>query len=513
MRDCICIAKGWSLAKIADLTETVTSGSRGWAQYYSGDGPLFLRVGNLNHDTVALDLRNTQRVRPPRGAEGQRTLVRQGDVLISITAEVGMVGLVPESIDEAYVNQHVALIRPLPSVFPAGLAYSLLDPQGLQAVVRSVQYGATKPGLSLEQVREFEVPIPPLPEQHRIVEAIESYFTRLDDAVVSLERVKRNLKRYRASVLQAAVEGRLVPTEAELARAEGRDYEPASVLLERILEERRRRWKESGGRGTYKEPQAPDTNNLPELPEGWCWVTVDQVAAHEVNALTDGPFGSNLKTSHYTTSGPRVIRLQNIGDGRFLDEKAHISEKHFETLKKHSVQPGDIVIASLGQDLPRACLVPKGLGQAIVKADCIKFSVHRNTVDPAYANHALNSPPLKKRAESLTHGLGRPRIGLTLLRQIVLPLPPKAEQSRIVAEVDNLLDLGLAADMAAQEDIFRCSRLRQSILKWAFEGKLVDQDPNDEPASVLLERIQAERKAATKPKGAEGPRQRRKRGV
>ena len=107
--------------------------------------------------------------------------------------------------------------------------------------------------------------------------------------MATLERVQRNLKRYRASVLKAAVEGRLVPTEAELARAEGRDYEPASVLLQRILAERRRRWEEAElaklkARGKtpkddkwkakYKEPAPPDTAELPELPEGWCWITV-----------------------------------------------------------------------------------------------------------------------------------------------------------------------------------------------------------------------------------------------
>lgn len=122
---------------------------------------------------------------------------------------------------------------------------SLLDPQGLQAMARREQYGATKPGLSLDQVRGFDVPVPPLGEQRRIVAAIESYISRLDEAKAALERVRRNLKRYRAAVLQAAVEGRLVPTEADLARADGRDYEPASELLKRLLAERRRRWEEA----------------------------------------------------------------------------------------------------------------------------------------------------------------------------------------------------------------------------------------------------------------------------
>ena len=129
-------------------------------------------------------------------------------------------------------------------------------------------------------------------EQQRVVEAIDSYLTRLDDAVASLERVQAKLKAYRASVLKAAVEGRLVPTEASLARAEKRDYEPAEVLLARILKERRRRWEEAElaklkaagktpkddkWKAKYQEPVAPDTSTLPELPEGWCWATVDQL--------------------------------------------------------------------------------------------------------------------------------------------------------------------------------------------------------------------------------------------
>jgi type I restriction enzyme S subunit len=142
-------------------------------------------------------------------------------------------------------------------------------------------------------VRKITVPIAPFPEQHRIAAAIDSYFSRLDEAVMLLERVQRNLTRYRAAVLNAAVQGRLVPTEAELARQEGRNYEPASVLLERILAERRRQWEEAelarmkaagkapkDGRwkSNYKEPMLPDAGVPRELPKGWCWATLDQLS-------------------------------------------------------------------------------------------------------------------------------------------------------------------------------------------------------------------------------------------
>ena len=500
----------WEAASVEELTEFVTSGSRGWAKYYSDDGPLFLRVGNLNHDTVYIDLSNIVHVIPPEGAEGKRTSVLPDDILLSITAEVGMVGLAREGLGEAYVNQHVALLRPLPSIWSPGLAYSFLDPQGLQALARKGQYGATKPGLSLIQVRSFQVGVPPLPEQHRIVEAIESYFTRLDDAERTLKRVQRNLKRYRASVLMAAVEGRLVPTEAELAQAEGRDYEPASVLLERILSERRRRWEEAElaslkakgkppkndkWKAKYKEPVPPDTTDLPELPEGWCWASVGRLASHAPNSLTDGPFGSNLKTAHYTSTGPRVVRLQNIGEGEFLNAEAHISQEHYDGLTKHAVRPGDLIVASLGEVLPRVCMVPCWLGPAIVKADCLRLETHSALVAARYAMHALNSPNTRSATEEIVHGVGRPRIGLTLFREVPVPIPPRSEQDRIVEAIEMHLSLAANAISVVTNNEARCTRLRQAVLKWAFEGELADQDPNDEPASVLLDRIRTERKA------------------
>ncbi len=149
-----------------------------------------------------------------------------------------------------------------------------------------------RPRVDYSQIGSFVIDIPPAFEQLRVVAAIESYLTRLDDAKCTLEKVQRNLKRYRASVLKAAVEGKLVPTEAELARAESRDYEPASVLLQRILAERRRRWedaelakmkakgkvpKDDKWKAKYVEPVGPETSGLPELPEGWCWASVDQL--------------------------------------------------------------------------------------------------------------------------------------------------------------------------------------------------------------------------------------------
>ena len=145
--------------------------------------------------------------------------------------------------------------------------------------MRAESTGTTFEAIRGDNLRSHPLLLPPLAEQHRIVAEIEKQFTRLDASVAALKRVQANLKRYRASILKSACEGSLVPAEAKLAGAEGRGYEPANVLLERLLAARRARWEsQEKRRGKYKEPPAADTSALPQLPEGWAWVTVAQVA-------------------------------------------------------------------------------------------------------------------------------------------------------------------------------------------------------------------------------------------
>ena len=210
--------------------------------------------------------------------------------------------------------------------------------------------------------------------------------------------------------------------------------------------------------------------NLQPLPEGWTWATIEQLAAPEPNSITDGPFGSNLKTEHYMDSGPHVIRLQNIGDGVYVHEEAHISQAHFERLQKHRVFADDVVIAAFGENPPRSCIIPEAIGRAIVKADCIRFKPHRSVM-LKYINAALNSDPVRKRTKGMVHGVGRPRLNLGEIRSIVLPLPPPAEQTRIVAEVERRLSVVEELEAVVSANLQRASRLRQSILQEAFTGR------------------------------------------
>jgi type I restriction enzyme S subunit len=223
---------GWKTVKSDSLLEFVTSGSRGWARYYTDSGPSFLRVGNLDHDSIQLDLSRVQRVSPPKGAETARTAVQPGDILISVTADVGMIGLAPPSLGEAYVNQHVVIARPRAGVSPAYLAWFFASASG-QAQFEELQRGATKKGLGLDDIRAVDVALPPLAEQHEIVRRVEALFAFADAIERRVAAAKARADRLRQSVLAKAFRGELVPTEAELARREGRSYEAAAALLER----------------------------------------------------------------------------------------------------------------------------------------------------------------------------------------------------------------------------------------------------------------------------------------
>ncbi|MEQ8762815.1 MAG: restriction endonuclease subunit S, partial [Planctomycetota bacterium] len=186
-------------------------------------------------------IRETRTVSPDEAPTRARQWIEPGDVLVSMTRpNLNAVARVTEEHKGAVASTGFDVLRSS-SIMPEWLFYRVRSTDFVLDVCQDLQ-GVVYPAIRPHDVRRHRLPVPPLGEQHRIVEAIESYFTRLDDAVATLGRVQRNLKRYRASVLKAAVEGRLVPTEAELARRQGRDYEPASVLLDRILAERRRRW-------------------------------------------------------------------------------------------------------------------------------------------------------------------------------------------------------------------------------------------------------------------------------
>lgn len=222
-------AAKWYSAEVGELVEFLTSGSRGWAKYYSSSGALFIRAQNLKHDR--LDLDNAAHVSPPKKSEGTRTLVKRGDILITITgANVTRTALVVAELGEAYVSQHVGLLRLTGESDPEFIYWFLVAKAGGRKQLEKFAYGAGKPGLSLTNIREVKLTLPSLPEQKEIVLRVQEESARISMVEDLCHAELARSSALRQSILKDAFTGRLVPQDPT--------DEPAAALLSRIRETR-----------------------------------------------------------------------------------------------------------------------------------------------------------------------------------------------------------------------------------------------------------------------------------
>lgn len=200
--------ESWEARTSTQLFEYVTSGSRGWAKYYADSGDIFVRMGNLNHGTIELDLSDIQYVNLPGQTEGQRTKLQKNDILISITADIGMVGIVREMEQNAYINQHIALARPTAKDNAEFLAWYLISDVGLQQM-RNKQRGATKIGLGLDDIRSLELLIPTREEQDEVVHILDDLLAKEQQAKEAAEGVLEQIDLIKKSILARAFRGEL----------------------------------------------------------------------------------------------------------------------------------------------------------------------------------------------------------------------------------------------------------------------------------------------------------------
>lgn len=296
---------------------------------------------------------------------------------------------------------------------------------------------------------------------------IETEMTRLEAGVAALKRARVALGRYKASVLKAACEGRLVPTEAELARTEGRDYEPADRLLGRILAERRARWEAEHPGKRYETPAAPEPSALPPLPEGWCWATVGQIG-NVIGGLT-----KNQKRAAHVLQLP-YLRVANVyADKLLLDEieKIGVAESEIERVL---LKQGDLLIVEGNGSIDQ-------IGRVAIWNGAIDRCVHQNHIIKVRLDKvefgrfalfwllSMDGRQHITRVASSTSGLYT--LSISKVAALPLPLPPLAEQERIVAEVERRMSVAAEVEATLDASLARAERLRQSILKRAFEGR------------------------------------------
>jgi type I restriction enzyme S subunit len=430
------VPSGWAWSAVADVGEVSLGRQRSPANHSGPDMRPYVRSANITW--AGLDLSDVKEMNFD-AADFARFHLEDGDVLLNegsgSASEVGKPAIWRGEIADCCFQNTLLRVKPRgtsPEYLRHYFAFS----------ARSGRFIAETQGVNIfhigkDGLAKFPLPVPPLAEQRRIVAKLDALTARTARARTDLDRIPALAARYKQALLAAAFRGDLMP--------------------------------------------------IPTTIEA---VRIEEVAAQ----IFDGPFGSNLKSDDYVTSGVRVVRLENIAHLSFVEDKqTFISEQKFESLSRHSLQAEDVLFSSFVAEQVRVCVLPTLDTSAINKADCFCIRLDRQRCDPRFLALRLACESTFKHFEGQVHGATRPRINLRQLKAFEFDLPPLEWQVEIVRRIDQAfaeIDR-LTAEAAAARRLL--DRLDQAVLAKAFRGELVPQDPADEPASVLLDRIRAER--------------------
>ena len=442
-----------------------------------------------------------------------RQVLKAGDVLVSMTRpNLNAVALLPDQLDGAIGSTgfHVLRSKWLQPAFVHFLVQSQEFIDAMCALVQGALYPAVRPKDIAAYRFIFETPA----QQTRIVAKLEELLSDLDAGVAELKAAQKKLQQYRQSLLKASVEGALTASWREAQRTANTPLETGAQLLERILRERRTRWeekqlakfKEQGKtppkdwQKKYPEPVAPDATGLPALPEGWVWSSLDAL-------ISDGPQnGLYLPADRYGQGTP-ILRIDDfqIGWHRGRADLKCVDAGEQELLF-YSLRAGDLIINRVNSmtHLGKSLLIPESLSGTLYESNMMRLNLS-GSVSGVFVEYYLGSDIGRARlTQDAKWAVNQASINQQDVRRTPVPLPPLTEQFAIA----ELLVAQMATAVSLDEAIVLGSRQstaqRQNILRAAFSGQLVPQDPDDEPASVLLERIRSERaaQAATKkPRG------------
>lgn len=438
--------------------------------------------------------------------------VVDGDLLITCAgprARCGVSCLVKLSVPHLMLSGKMYRFRPVPDAMDARYLEAFLQSDDAQFAIDRMKTGGSESGLNLthDRFRRLEVRVAPFAEQVRIVEKLEELLSDLDAGIAELKAAQRKLAQYRQSLMKAALEGELT-TDWRVTNSQSQ--ESGAELLRRILIERRSRWEEKqlyrfAERGKvppknwkekYIEPASPNLEDLPDLPTGWAWATIEQLSV----GVTDGVH----KKPDYVDVGIPFVTVRNLtaGHGISFDNLKYITpEDHAEFTKRTSPEKGDILVSKDGT-LGVTRLVETDAAFSIFVSVALIKPVAREM--GGFLAIAISSPVVQR--QMTPKGSGLAHIHLEDLRQDCVPIPPLDEQRSILDTLERSLDLVNKQEAQLEQLLLQSAAQRKNILKTAFVGKLVSQHPNDEPASEMLARIRAERAGNER----DAPRRRRK---
>ena len=466
-------------------------------------------------DNARQIIRDVKRYRLKEAPSRARQIVRSGDVLFAtVRPYLRNIASVPKNYDCQLASTGFSVLRPAKGILPTFLRYKVISQDFVNALAR-IQYGVSYPAVKDEQVRDQPLWLPPLGEQHRIVAKIEELFSELDKGIESLEAARAQLKVYRQAVLKHAFEGKLTAQWRE----ENKDkLETAEQLLVRVGRKRKARydeqlkeWKsavktwEEGGNYGRKPPRPPKLKEIPSvtrsefealpcLPAGWTYL--------RLGIVIDTPRYGTSKKCDYEYEGTGVLRIPNIVHG--VVDSSDLKGAKFDDAeqRQYGLSSGDILVIRSNGSISivgRCALVSKAEERYLYAGYLIRVRSNLVTLQSEYLFSLLSSHLIRTQIEHKAKSTsGVNNINSGEIQSLVIPYCSLHEQRMVVEYLSKRLSALAVAEAEIDTQLLKADALRQSILKKAFSGELVEQDPNDEPASVLLERIKAE-KASQKP--------------
>lgn len=446
----------------------------------------YIDISSVNRLTKSIE--TPQHLHNSKIPSRARQLVKANDVLVSMTRpNLNAVALVQEELDGQVASTGFDVLRAI-NVEPRWLFY-LVRSQTFVDTMSDLVQGALYPAIRPRDVRGFEIPLAPFKEQKRIADKLDVLLGLLNACRERLTRIPELLIRFRQSILDTAMAGALT--------AEWRTGSPSNLQTGRELLAKMRQARQQLVSDNHKTRQVSTSDDDSvaqswEIPNEWCWVRPEDVTAPEKYSLGIGPFGSNLKVSDYRDSGVPLVFVRNITSGDFDLGAKYISPEKFNELHPHAVKALDLLITKMG-DPPGDCeIYPADRPPAVITSDCLKFRVWDEFVDRTFFKYCIQSSLVRRQLVPMTKGVAQPKISLERFKGLQLPLPSLEEQRLIATEVGRKLRVADYVIEAVHRQLARLDNISAGLLSQAFSGELVPQDPTDEPAAALLERIKLE---------------------
>lgn len=457
----------WEVTKLGDIALWSSGGTprSGTPEFYGGDIP-WVVTGDLTDGPVRATV---QTITELGLARSSAKLVPAGTVLVAMYgASIGRVGIasVPLTTNQAIANAQVHA----DAASPEYILYYLLSQRNALAAAGK---GAAQPNIGQGVLKAWPIPVAPRIEQDRVVAAIEEQLSRLDAGVEGLKRAQQNLKRMRDAVLQAAVTGQLVPHSRN---------EDVAGMLKDIAQQRRTTWASATAK-PYREPADPGSFPL-SVPEHWRIASLESLTS-PTRVICYGI----LMPKEDVRDGVPYVRVKDMkGWSIDLAGLKRTSPEIAANYARASLETNDLL--AIRGSYGRVAIVPPALSGGNITQDSARIAAHQ-LIDHRYLLYYLGGSVANRYYQRVARGVAVKGVNIGDLRTMPVPVPPREEQAAIAEEVERQFTVLDQIEKAVQVNLRLAATLRSSVLAVAFSGALVQQNPDDEPAVVTLERIAA----------------------